>query len=81
MIQIARPLSVTETYDAATALTRLLAAGASGRLALTPTGRIATARAVLTRAAWLRTYGTTTWRVELELSAAEGEARRWLEVS
>lgn len=81
MIQIARPLSVTETYDAATALIRLLAAGASGRLALTPEGRLATARAVLTRAGWLRAHGTTTWRVKLELESAEGEARRWLEVS
>ena len=81
MIQIARPLSVSDTLDAATKLIRLLAAGASGRLALTPSGRLATARAVLTRAAWLRTYGTLTWRVELELEAAEHEARRWLEVS
>lgn len=81
MIEIARPLSVTETYDAARALIRLLAAGASGRLALTPTGRIATARAVLSRAGWIRAYGTLTWRVTLELEAAEGEARRWLEVS
>jgi hypothetical protein len=81
VIQLAHPLSVSETLDAATKLIRLLAAGASGRLALTPTGRIATARAVLSRAGWLRTYGTLTWRVRLELEAAEHEARRWLEVS
>jgi len=60
-------LDAAETYEAARALLRLVARAQLGQVR----GGPAVARAVRTRAAWLRTYGDTYWRTEDTLQAAE----------
>ena len=60
-------LTATQTYEAACALLRLVARAQIGQVR----GGPAVARAVRTRAAWLRTYGETYWRSESVLQAAE----------
>ena len=72
LVIVLRPiLSATETLDAARALVQIVARAQLGQIR----GRLAVARAVRTRAAWLRTYGTVYSRSEAYLTDAEYGAR------
>lgn len=68
LVIVLRPvLSATETLDAARALVEIVARAQLGQIR----GRLAVARAVRARAAWLRTYGTVYSRSEAYLTDAE----------
>lgn len=72
IVIVLRPvLSATETLDAARALVQLVARAQLGQIR----GRLAVARAVRNRAAWLRVYGTVYSRSEAYLTDAEYGAR------
>ena len=71
MIVLRPVLSAAETIDAARALVQLVARAQLGQIR----GRLAVARAVRARAAWLRTYGTVYSRSEAYLTDAEFGAR------
>jgi len=68
IVKVLRPvLSAVDTLDAARALVQLVARAQLGQVR----GGPAVARAVRTRAAWLRTYGDLIRRTEDTLQAAE----------